>query len=101
MLSCRGYFLKSIVQDCKISGTVETLLSLKMDFYLKTKDEAIAEIKFEYLFVDRIFHPSRAHRKFQSIIKCLKDVKMGEKMNNVLKMTSRLDVNPAWLPDMI
>ena len=34
-------------------------------------------MKCDYLFVDTMFHPMRAHRKFQRVVKVLKDVKMG------------------------
>ena len=74
-----------------------------MEFYIKTKYEALTEIKHDYLFVDTMFHPSRAHRKFQNIIKGFKDVKKWwwGGMNNSMMMTSRFDVNPVWPPDMI
>lgn len=34
-------------------------------------------MKCDNLFVNTVFHPIRAHRKFQRLVKGLEDVKLG------------------------
>lgn len=58
-------------------------------------------MKCDYLFVDTMFYPMRTHRKFQRVVKVLKDVKMGVGwMNNFMKMTSIFEVDLVRLLDM-